>query len=83
MDTEQTMYEGGRYDELEINVDKWSYFELAGILKKLGYIEVDTIYYKDPTLEMNVLNYDKGGLDIVDLCMMYLCVDAYIQRPLS
>lgn len=83
MDIEQTMHERGAYDELEINVDKWSYFEFVGILKKLGYSEVDTIYYKDPAYGMNVLNGDKGALNIADLCRVHLCVDVYIQCPLS
>lgn len=42
-----------------MDVDQWSYFELVGVLKELDYWEFETIYYKDPTFEMNALNDDK------------------------
>lgn len=64
-------------------MDRWSYFELVGVLKELCYIEVYTIYYNDPTFGMNVLNDDKRALDIVDLCRVHLSVDVYIQHHLS
>lgn len=83
MYNEQTMYEGEKYDELKINFDTWSYFKLVGILKELGYSEVDTIYYKDPIFGMNVLNDDKGALDIADLCRVHISIDVYIQHSLS
>lgn len=38
-----TLYEGGRFEDLKIDIYKWSFFELV-ILKELGYIEIYTIY---------------------------------------
>ena len=61
----------------------WSYFELIGILKILGYTEVYTVYYKDPTFGMNVLNDDKAALEVVDLYMVNLHVDFYIEHTMS
>lgn len=75
------MYEGGKYYELKIDVDKWTYFELVGILNELSYSEVDTNYYKGPTFGMNVLNDGKCALDIADICRVDLSVNAYIQYP--
>lgn len=69
------MYEEGTCDDLKIDVDKQCYFELVGILKELGYSEINTVYYKDPTFGMNILNDEKGALDIVDLCRVYLSVN--------
>lgn len=83
MDSELTIYEGGPIDDLKIDVVKWSYFELVGMLKELRYGEINTIYYKNPNFGMNVLADDSGVLDIVDLCRVNLSVDVYIQHPLS
>lgn len=44
--------------------------------------EIDIIYYKEPTTDMNVLVDDKGALDIADLCRVYLSVGIYIQHTL-
>lgn len=57
--------------------------KLVGVLKELGYIELDTIYFKDPTVGMNVLVDDKDELDIVDLCNVHLGIDIDIQHPMS
>lgn len=49
-------------------------------MKELGYREIDTILYKDPTFGMDILSDDKGTLDIVDLCKVNLSADIYIQH---
>lgn len=46
-------------DDLKIDVDKWSYIELVGILKELGYSDIDPIYYKDPTFGIDILDGEK------------------------
>lgn len=56
---------------------------MVGILKELGYNEVNTIYYKDLTFGTNALNDNKRTLDITDFCMVHLSVDVYKQHPLS
>lgn len=43
LDNELTIYEGGPVTKLKMDVDRYSYFELVGIMKKLGYKEIDTI----------------------------------------
>ena len=35
-DPELSVYEGGLVYELSVDVDRWSYFELVGVLKDLG-----------------------------------------------
>ncbi|CAK8534494.1 unnamed protein product [Lathyrus sativus] len=83
VDSEKTDYVGGKCNDLEIDVDRWSYFESVGVVKDLGYTEVDTIYYNYPTFGMNVLKDDKGALDVADLCRAHLKVDIYIEHSLS
>lgn len=73
------VYEGGTMTKLKFDVDRWRYFELVGIMKELGYREINTILYKDPTFGMHVLSDDKGAFDIVDLCKLHFSVDIYIQ----
>lgn len=46
-------------------------------------MDFETIFYKDPTLRMNVLVYDKGALEIAYLYKDHLNVDIYIQHTLS
>ncbi|CAK8532007.1 unnamed protein product [Lathyrus sativus] len=82
VDSEKTDYVGGKCNDLEIDVDRWSYFELVGVVKDLDYTEVDTIYYNDPTFGMNFLKDDKGALDVADLCRVNLKVDIYIEHLL-
>lgn len=41
------------------------FFELVGVLKELGYTEIDTIYYKDHTTGMNVLVNEREHFRIV------------------
>lgn len=53
------------------------------IIKELGYREIDTVWYSDPTLGMHVLADDKGALDIEDLCKVHLSIYVYIQHSLS
>lgn len=43
-------------------------------------MEIDIIWYKNPTFVMNVLTDDKGALDVADLCKVHLSVDIYIQH---
>lgn len=83
IDLELSVYEGGLVDDLKIDVDKQSYFELVGVLKELFYSNFETIYYKDPTLEMNALVDGKSALGIVYLYKMHLSVNIYIQRTFS
>lgn len=49
-------------------------------MKELGYREIDTIWYKDPTFGMSILSDDNGALDIADLCKVNLSADIYIQH---
>lgn len=65
------MWGGRKCNDLEINMVRWSYFKLFGVLEDLGYTEVDTIYYKDPTFRMNVLKDDKGAIEVADLCRVH------------
>ncbi|CAK8539261.1 unnamed protein product [Lathyrus sativus] len=83
VDSEKTDYVGGKCNNLEIDVDRWSYFELVGVVKDPGYTEIDTIYYNDPTFGMNVLKDDKGALDVADLCRVHSKDGIYIEHPLS
>ncbi|CAK8578636.1 unnamed protein product [Lathyrus sativus] len=83
VDSEKTNYVGDKCNDLEIDVDMWSYFELVDVLKDLGYTEVDTIYYNYPTFGINVLKDDKGALEVADLCRVHLKVDIYIEHSLS
>lgn len=66
MDDELTVYER-IFLELKCDIDKWSYLELVGIAKELGYREINIIWYKDPTFKMHILPDDKCALDIKDL----------------
>lgn len=43
-------------------------------------MEIDIIWYKNPTFVMNVLTDDKGALDVADLFKVHLSVDIYIQH---
>lgn len=51
---------------MNFDLNKWSYLETLGILKDLGYKEVDTIRYKEPTFYLKMLNNDKGVEEFVD-----------------
>lgn len=82
IDLELSVYEGWLVDDLKADVDKWSYFELIGVLKELCR-DFETIYYKDPTFWMNVLVDNKGALEIADLYRTHQSVDIYIQYILS
>ncbi|KAI5423442.1 hypothetical protein KIW84_046410 [Lathyrus oleraceus] len=68
---------------LKVDVDKWSYLELVGIVKELGYRKIDRIWYKDPKFGMHVLADDKCEIDIANLCWAHLSVHVYIQHSLS
>ncbi|CAK8533432.1 unnamed protein product [Lathyrus sativus] len=80
IDGDLRVYEGVKIDELKVNIDKWSYFELIGELKELGYRDFEKIYYNDPTFGMNTLIDDVGALEIDDLYRVHLGVDIYIQH---
>ncbi|CAI8601673.1 unnamed protein product [Vicia faba] len=67
IDEEFSVYEGGTNDDLEVEVERWNYFELLGRFKELGYREFETIYYMDPIFGINVLVDDKSVLKIVNL----------------
>ncbi|CAK8530338.1 unnamed protein product [Lathyrus sativus] len=77
------VYEGGKVNELKVDVDRWSYFELIGTLKDLGYRDFEKIYYNDPTFGMNSLNDDAGALEIANLYRVHLGVNIYIQHKLN
>ncbi|CAK8563951.1 unnamed protein product [Lathyrus sativus] len=62
-DEGRSVYENGVVDDLKVDVDRWSYFELVGVLKDLGYREFETIFYKDPQFGMNQLVDDNGVLE--------------------
>lgn len=78
VDEEFNVYEGGEVVDLKVEVGKWSYFELLGFFKELGYSSIKKIHYKYPTFGMNVLIDDKSSLDIIDPYRMHLSVDIYI-----
>ena len=83
VDPELNIYEGGLVSELSVDVDRWSYFELVGVLKDLGYTDnVEKMYYKDPQFGMNELVDDKGALEIADLYRVHHNVHVYIQHCL-
>ncbi|CAK8564227.1 unnamed protein product [Lathyrus sativus] len=77
------VYEGGKVDELKVDVNRWSYFELIGTLKDLGYMDFDKIYYNDSAFGMNSLNDDAGALKIFDIYRVHLGVDIQIQHKLD
>lgn len=83
VDEDFSVYEGGEVDDLKIEVDSWSYFELLGCFKELGYTAMEKIYYRNPTFVMNVLVGDKGALEISYLYRVHLCVYIYFQHTLS
>ncbi|CAK8576498.1 unnamed protein product [Lathyrus sativus] len=83
VDGDLRVYEGVKADEMKVDVDRWSYFELIGSLKDLGYRDFEKIYYNDSTFGMNSLNDDAGALDIADLYKAHLGVDIYIQHKLD
>ena len=80
---DMSVYEGGEIVDLRVDVDKWSYFELIGYIKELGYADVENIYYRDPTAGMNMLVDYKGALEIADLYRVHLSVEVFIQYTLS
>ncbi|KAI5384394.1 hypothetical protein KIW84_071417 [Lathyrus oleraceus] len=47
---------------------------------ELGYREIDTVWYSDPTFGMHVLADDKGALDIEDLCKGGKVLDGEIEE---
>ncbi|KAI5443750.1 hypothetical protein KIW84_012415 [Lathyrus oleraceus] len=49
---------GGSVVEVKCDVDKWSYFEVLGIVKELGYEESGTVIYKNPTIVSQPDYYD-------------------------
>ncbi|CAK8573257.1 unnamed protein product [Lathyrus sativus] len=83
VDGDLRVYEGGKIDELKVDLDRWSYFELIGTLKDLGYKDFEKIYYNVPKFGMNSLNDDAGALEIVDFHRVHLGVDIYIQHKLD
>ncbi|CAL5206365.1 unnamed protein product [Lathyrus oleraceus] len=80
---EQFSVYGGEVVDFNIEVDRWSYFELLGCFKELGYRAIEKIYYRDPIFGTNVLVDDKNALEIADLYRVHLSVDIYIQHTLS
>lgn len=83
IDEEFSLYEGGEVDDFKVEVDRWSYFELLGCLKELGYSVMEKIYNRYPTFGMNVLVNGKCALEISYLYRVHLSVDIYIQHTLS
>ncbi|KAI5439263.1 hypothetical protein KIW84_024877 [Lathyrus oleraceus] len=65
---------GGSVSEVKCDVDKWSYFEVLGIVKELEYEESGTVIYRDPTVGLFTLSDDKGAQEIVDLCKVHKSV---------
>ena len=80
---DMSVYEGGEIVDLRVDVDKWSYFELMGAIKELGYTYVENIYYMNLTARMNMLVDDKGELKITDLYRVHLSVEVFIQHTLT
>ncbi|KAI5405901.1 hypothetical protein KIW84_052595 [Lathyrus oleraceus] len=66
---------GGSVAEVKCDVDKWSYFEVLGIVNELGYEESRTVIYKDPTVGLFTLSDDKGAQELVNLCKVIVNVD--------
>ncbi|XP_058747066.1 uncharacterized protein LOC131620058 [Vicia villosa] len=64
IDCDLSVYEGGVVDTLKVDADKWSYFELVGVLKELGYRDFEKMYYNDPQFGMNAL-VDDTVVDVV------------------
>ncbi|XP_058765012.1 uncharacterized protein LOC131638471 [Vicia villosa] len=83
VDGDLRVYEGGEVSELKIDVDTWSYFELTGSLKCLGYRDFEKIYYKDPTFGMQQLTDDAGAFEIADLYKVHLGVDIFIKHTIG
>ncbi|XP_058755786.1 uncharacterized protein LOC131629000 [Vicia villosa] len=77
------VYVGGQIAKLRVDADKWSFFELLGSIKELGYRAIENIYYKDPTGGMNILVDDRGALEIADLYRVHLSVEVFIKHALS
>ncbi|KAI5435611.1 hypothetical protein KIW84_022138 [Lathyrus oleraceus] len=73
----------GSVAEVKCDVDKWSYFEVLGIVKELGYEEYGTVIYKDPTIGLFILSDDKGAQEIVDLRKVHKSVHFYVQHSVS
>lgn len=57
--------------------------KIVGICIELGYKEVGTIWYKDPTFSMHILNDDKGAHDIAILSKVHLSIEVFMQHPPS
>lgn len=74
---------GGLVVDVKFDVDKWSYFQVLGIVKELGYEESGTVIYKDPTIGLFTLSDDKGAQDTVDLCKVHKSVYLYVQHSVS
>ncbi|KAI5439320.1 hypothetical protein KIW84_024917 [Lathyrus oleraceus] len=74
---------GGSVTEVKCDVDKWSYFEVLGIVKEPGYEESGIVIYKDPTIGLFTLSDDKGTQKIVDLCKVHKSAHLYVQHPVS
>lgn len=60
VDNELSKYEG-IVSKLKCDIDTCTYFEILSIIHDLGYKEVGTIQYKDPTLGMHTLADDIGA----------------------
>ena len=62
----QPVYSGGRFTEfLDVDVDRLSYFELRGYIKKLGYTTTCTFSIKPPN--SGILKDIHDDVDILEL----------------
>lgn len=65
--------------------DRWSYFEITGILNEKGYKDVETLWYKVVGKDLNhglkQLFDDIGALEMVDIARCEGHVHLYVLHP--
>lgn len=62
--------------------DKWSYYEILGIIKEMGYPEVLEMWY-DFAGTLNELVNDFGAIELLNWPETNGKVDLYVVHPIS
>ncbi|WVZ01687.1 hypothetical protein V8G54_022493 [Vigna mungo] len=70
-------YINGEIAYWEVDLDKWSFFEILGALKDLGYLHVKELFYKIENV-LHQLDDDKGAINMMWVANYLRKVDLYV-----
>ncbi|XP_058750266.1 uncharacterized protein LOC131623283 [Vicia villosa] len=75
-------YEQGEVSNWKCDADKWSYFEILGVVNEMGYPGVLEIWY-DFAGTLKALEDDYGAIEALNWSKTNGKVDIYIVHPIS